>query len=190
MRIFGFSLPVAGAFAAACLTGCSGQGAMTPLTAGGNTMAASSTARLPVTMLAFDSGATVGINLTGQRPARTRHYGNVLAYFLGSTKTNSEVVTINAGSSVVFDNLDSSLPHTAAFLGDATKTHAPWPAHFNGGMTKSSAGTDISTSQFTTGTLTPGSTSAVYAANVPGFYMFGCQFHYDTHHMRTVIIVK
>ena len=92
---------------------------------------------------------------------------------------------------VVFTNLDSGgLPHTAALLGDATKKRANWPKSFTGGTTASKAGTDISTTGFTTGTISAGSTSATYVANVPGFYMFGCLFHYVSHGMRTVIIVK
>jgi plastocyanin len=188
MRVFGFSLPFAGMLAAAALTGCGGQSATPP--AAGTMSAMSSAQGLPVTRVGFDSSDTVGINLTNQLPTKTRHYGKVLAYFAGNMITKSAVVTIASGSSVVFENLDSSNPHTAAFLGDATKLHAPWPATFTGGTIKSAAGTDISKKGFTTGTLMPGTTSAVYAANVPGFYMIGCYFHYLTHHMRTVIIVQ
>ena len=147
-------------------------------------------ARTPATELTIDSTETVGINLTGQQAVKVRHYGNVLGYFPGATKAPSAVVVIPVGSSVVFTNLDSGLPHTAALLGDATKKHANWPSSFTGGTTTSKAGTDISTTGFTTGTLNAGSTSATYAANVPGFYMFGCAFHYVSHGMRTVIIVK
>jgi len=29
----------------------------------------------------------------------------------------------------------------------------------------------------------------VYETGIPGFYMFGCAYHYDSNEMRTVIIV-
>ena len=191
MRIYGYPLSLTVALAAAALAGCGGQSATAPLpAANGGSAAMSAAQRLPVTTLTFDTTDTVGINLTGQMPTKTRHYGNVLGYFLGNTIMKSQVVTILSGSSVQFSNLDGSLPHSAAFLGDATKMHAPWPASFNGSTTQSQAGTDISSAKFATGSLNPHTTSPVYAANVPGFYMFGCQYHYNTHHMRTVIIVK
>jgi len=91
---------------------------------------------------------------------------------------------------VVFTNVDSSLPHTGSLLGDATKKSAPWPSTFTGSSNASKAGTDISTTDFSTGTIDPGGSSAVYTASVPGFYMFGCAFHYISHGMRDIIIVK
>jgi plastocyanin len=37
--------------------------------------------------------------------------------------------------------------------------------------------------------LNPGQKSLRYTTGLPGFYMFGCAFHYDGFGMRTVIIV-
>jgi plastocyanin len=33
-------------------------------------------------------------------------------------------------------------------------------------------------------------TSKNYVANVPGFYIIGCAYHYSSDNMRTVIIVQ
>jgi plastocyanin len=133
---------------------------------------------------------TVGVRLTNEKSSTSKKYGAVLGYFKSTKSLTSEVVTIPAGSSVVFTNVDSSLPHTGSLLGDATKKSAPWPSTFTGSSNASKAGTDISTTDFSTGTIDPGGSSAVYTASVPGFYMFGCAFHYISHGMRDIIIVK
>jgi plastocyanin len=189
MRGFGFYVSLAGVLAATSLAGCGGQAGMSSVPTGGTTGTMSVGHGMPAVNLTVDAAETVGINLTGQKVTKNMHYGKVLGYFLGATKTKSMVVMIPVGSTVTFSNLDSGLPHTASLLGDATKKHAPWPATFTGSGTESKAGTDISTKDFSTGTLTPGGTSPSYAAGVPGFYMFGCAFHYLSHGMRTVVIV-
>ena len=132
---------------------------------------------------------TVGIRLTGESVTADARYGPVLGYFLGTTSTTSQVVSLTAGVPVIFKNIDS-IPHTAAFLGNATSTSAPWPASFTGGGTVASpAGTAIGATGFTTGSLNGGQSSAVYSTGGPGFYMFGCFYHYVSNKMRTVIIV-
>ncbi len=190
MRGLRFSLPLAGALATTAFAACSGQpGTMGVPHSGGMTSSMAVGRALPVTTLTVDATETVGIDLSGQEAVQVKHYGKVLGYFPGSTKAKSQTVTIPVGSQVQFENLDTAYSHTAALLGDATKKHAKWPKTFTGGSQASAPGTDISTSGFNTGTLTSGKTSSVYAANVPGFYMFGCMFHYVLRGMRTVIIV-
>jgi plastocyanin len=137
-----------------------------------------------------DLTATIGVRLTGENPFQSTHYGRVIGYFKGRTNRNSQVVMVSPNINISFVNVDSSLPHTASFLGKATQTHAPWPATFNGSSTASKAGTAIGTSRFSTGTINPGGHSLLYKSGVPGFYMIGCAFHYDSNGMRTVIIVK
>jgi plastocyanin len=189
MRGFGFFLSLAGVLAATSLAGCGGQAGTSSLPGSGTTGTMSVGHGMPAVDLTVDAAETVGINLSGQAVTKNRHYGKVLGYFLGATKTKSMVVMLPVGSQVTFSNLDSVLPHTASLLGDATKKHAAWPKTFTGSGTQSKAGTDISTTGFSTGTLNPGSKSLTYPAAVPGFYMFGCAFHYLSHGMRTVIIV-
>jgi len=188
MRFSSFAAP-AGAFAAALLAGCGGGTSVTPSVG---------TAAPPQTIAFNDSGfvdatnattAAVGINLSGEKSGNSKIYGKLLGYFPGTTIKTSQVVTLHSGQTVVFHNLDSSLTHTASFLGDASKTHAPWPKTFNGSGAQSPANTDISTTGFSTGSLLPKHNSLKYAANVPGFYMFGCFFHYDFG-MRDIIIVE
>ncbi|HEY7992860.1 MAG TPA: hypothetical protein VID24_01460 [Candidatus Eremiobacteraceae bacterium] len=139
----------------------------------------------------FDSTtvAKVGARLSGEAPFMSPKYGRVLGYFKGKTSTTSEVVTLPASTPVRFFNVDTTLPHTASFLGNATQSMAPWPPSFNGSATKSAAGTAIGTPNFSTGTLNPGAHSVLYNTGMPGFYMIGCAFHYNTYGFRTVIIV-
>jgi plastocyanin len=135
----------------------------------------------------------VGMNLTNplEQPTIDPNYGEVLGYFssTGTIDVNSQVVTLPAGAAVTFENFDIvGLAHTASFLGDATANSAPWPSPFNGSATQSPAGTVINTPMFSTGPIDGGATSLQYITPPPGFYMFGCFFHYDLNVMRTVII--
>lgn len=132
----------------------------------------------------------VGIRLSGEKPETSPDYGKVLGYFNGQKSKKSEVVQLAANDNVQFISEDKSLPHTASFLGDATQSSAPWPSSFTGSSTASPAGTTIGSASFSTGTLDPGAKSAVYSAGAPGFYMFGCFYHYVRDGMRTVIIVQ
>jgi plastocyanin len=135
----------------------------------------------------------VGMNLTNplEKPTIDPNYGQVLGYFssTGTINVNSQVVTVPAGAAITFENFDVvGFDHTASFLGDATQNNAPWPTPFNGSGTQSPAGTVINTPMFSTGPIDGGMTSLQYITPPPGFYMFGCFFHYDSNQMRTVII--
>ena len=155
--------------------------------------ASNSIASRPVEDSAPDSGTgtlTVGIRLNGESSINDSRYGFILGYFKGKTSMTSEVISLPASTSVHFFNLDTVRPHTMSFLGDATRSMAPWPQLFNGSSTKSPAGTAIGTTNFSTGPLSPGTKSVIYNTGMPGFYMVGCAFHYNSNGMRTVIIVK
>lgn len=134
--------------------------------------------------------AAVGIRLNGESSTTDPTYGFELGYFLGTTSTTSQTLALPAGESVQFTNVDASFTHTASFLGDASSTGAPWPASFNGSAAQSAAGTAIGTTGFSTGPLSPGQSSFIYETGMPGFYMFGCAFHYNPDSMRTVAVVK
>ena len=91
----------------------------------------------------------------------------------------------------IFNNVDTLRPHTASFFGDANSSHgAIGRRTFNGSSTPSPAVTAIGTTSFSTGTINPGTNSKKYNTGSPGFYMFGCAFHYNLDGMRTVIIVQ
>jgi plastocyanin len=137
----------------------------------------------------FEQNQSVGMRLTGETPTNDPTYGFILGYANGGISKTSAVVGLTAGDPVQFVNADVSLTHTASFLGDASEDGAPWPSTFNGSSTKSPPGTSISAPGFSTGSIAPGKLSAVYTAGVPGFYMIGCAFHYDSNQMRTVVIV-
>ncbi|HYK52080.1 MAG TPA: hypothetical protein VEV38_00905 [Candidatus Eremiobacteraceae bacterium] len=130
---------------------------------------------------------SIGIRLNGEMSFNDPNYGFELGYAVG-TGTQTQTVSLAAGESVQFSNLDS-IPHSAAFLGNATQNSAPWPSSFNGSTSQSTAGTAIATSGFSTGPLNAGQKSPIYETGMPGFYMFGCQFHYGADKMRTVFIV-
>lgn len=136
----------------------------------------------------------VGMNLLngpGEQPTMDPNYGKIFGYFSsdGTLNPQSQVVTVPAAAAITFKNFDvPGFDHTASFLGDATQNNAPWPTPFNGSGTQSPAGTVINTPLFSTGPLDGGATSLQYLTPPPGFYMFGCFFHYDSNQMRTVII--
>lgn len=130
---------------------------------------------------------SIGIRLNGEMSLMDPNYGFELGYAIG-TGTQTQTISLGAGESVRFSNLDT-IKHSAAFLGDATNNSAPWPPTFNGSTSPSAAGTAIGTSGFATGPINPGRQSALYETGMPGFYMIGCQFHYNPDKMRTVIIV-
>ena len=117
-------------------------------------------------------------------------YGNVLGFY---QEGYGVPATLTAGGTVQFVAADATAPHTAAYLGAATSTAAPWPATCSASLactstSASPANTVISTPGFTTGTLATSQTSLVYVVPSPGFWMFGCHYHYDSMQMRTVII--
>ena len=143
-----------------------------------------------VVALAPAATETIGVNLTNPNQAACTDptYQAVKGYFGGTTVTSSEVVSVthSATDMIQFMNLDIQ-PHTAASLG-------PWSGSYpatgpNPAATPSPAGTDISATGFTTGNMDAGMHSFSYLANVPGFYIIGCAYHYLSDNMRTVIIV-
>jgi plastocyanin len=175
-------------FAAPLFTGCGGQAAATMPAA-----ANQDTAAIQVPLSDDVTGnitSTMGIRLTGESSFNSPTYGTVLGYFKGRTSMTSQVVTLPMNRNVVFVSVEPTLPHTASFLGDASASSAPWPKLFNGSQTQAKAGTAIGTTNWSTGALSPGKHSLTYTTGAPGFYMIGCAFHYNTHGMRTVIIVK
>jgi len=188
-RGFGYLLAAAGLLA---LAGCGGASALPHSNMASNGMAgqAGTVLSLSGDGIQPDSAEGVGIRLNGESTFKSAHYGVVLGYFRGVKSTVSQVVQLTANTRVIFMNVDASFPHTASFLGNATRNNAPFPPTFNGGSTQSPAGTLINTPMFSTGPLSPGQHSLKYNSGPPGFYMFGCAFHYDSHGMRTVYIVK
>ena len=130
---------------------------------------------------------TVGIRLNGELSFTDPNYGFELGYAVG-TGTQTQTISLGQGESVQFKNLDT-IPHSAAFLGNATANSAPWPATFTGSTAKSPAGTAIGTSGWATGSLNASKSSPIYETGLPGFYMIGDQYDYVSNNMRTVIIV-
>ncbi len=186
---FGYPLLAAGLLA---IAGCGGTAALPHANAMSNGMSGRDAVMMGVDSDAIQpaSAEEVGIRLNGESSFSSKHYGVVLGYFRGIKSLTSQVVDLTADTSVVFMNEDSSFPHTASFLGDATKNGASFPPTFTGSGTQSKAGTAINTKNFSTGTLSPGMKSLKYNTGAPGFYMFGCFFHYVSHGMRTVYIVS
>jgi plastocyanin len=181
---------IVSAAALLALAGCSGQGvSATPP----SQPASHGVAPVPEQIVNLDADTItikhVGVRLSGENPTTNKKYGRILGYFNGKTSINSEIVKVAAATTIIFNSVDTLVPHTASFLGDATSQMAPWPAKFNGGSTQSPAGTDIGTTNFSTGPLSPGAKSLKYNSGSPGFYMFGCFYHYNLDGMRTVIIV-
>jgi plastocyanin len=118
-------------------------------------------------------------------------FGTVSYYSPTVTPPKAAIVTVKAGSRLVFLNDGGShgatpSPHTASGLGTSG-----FPPHFDNtsGMTQS--GTTIDSSlTWSTGTLSdgPSSFSQVFTVGPPGNYFFGCAFHFDSDNMRDVIV--
>lgn len=118
-------------------------------------------------------------------------YGVVFGYNTTSAPL-AQIVHLTANAPVEFSAFTDG-PHTAAYLGTATASGASWPVNCASvascvSTTASPAGTVINTPGFTTGTVNTGLLSATYMTPGPGFYIFGCHYHYDSNGMRTVII--
>ena len=133
----------------------------------------------------------VGLLLTGENNVSVPTYGNVKGFFPGTNgnpPTGSNVVNLTAMQSVTFTNTEAGggFPHTASFIQTWSGSFPPSPTIPS---SAAAAGASISSSGFSTGTLNPGQTSAVYSSGTPGMFIFGCAFHYVSNGMRTVIIV-
>jgi streptogramin lyase len=131
---------------------------------------------------------TIGIRLNGELSFMDPNYGFELGYAVGTSSTQTQTISLGTGESVQFKNVDT-IPHSAAFLGNATANSAPWPPSFTGSTTKSPAGTAIGTAGWATGSLNANKTSPIYETGLPGFYMIGDQYDYVSNNMRTVIVV-
>ncbi len=136
--------------------------------------------------------AIVAVNLTGELPDNDPTYGTLLGYSnsTGSPNNQSSVVHLTMATPVMFDDFDGVNVHTGSFLGDASANGANFPTTFTGSFNQSPAGAIISTTNFSSGILNPNGVSLVYNSGPPGFYMFGCYFHYVSNGMRTIIIVQ
>ena len=124
---------------------------------------------------------TIDLNLS-LAVCNDKTYSNVLAFSIDNA--HSQIVKIPVGSNVVFMS-GSAAPHSADLLGTAG-----FPASDTNPETASPVNADISSANFSTGTLNLGISSANYKANVAGIYFFGCHFHYASNGMRTVLIVQ
>jgi streptogramin lyase len=135
-----------------------------------------------------DDLTSIGIRLNGEISIIDPNYGFEVGYAVG-IGTLTQTISLTANEAVRFRNLDS-IPHSAAFLGEATAKSAPWPTTFTGSTAQSPIGTAIGTAGWSTGSLGAGRSSPIYETGVPGFYMIGDQYDYVSDNMRTVIIVQ
>jgi hypothetical protein len=137
----------------------------------------------------------VSLLLTDEDPVTVATYGQVLGYSNGTspnTPNGSNVVNLTAGMPVQFTNREASTSiypqHTASSLG-AWSGSFPANGPTSAALTASPANTSLGASGFTTGTLNPGQTSAVYNSGSAAMIVFGCYYHYNSNNMRTVVIV-
>jgi plastocyanin len=132
---------------------------------------------------------TVGLAVLAA-PTIDPTYGMVKGFLNGTAPLQSAIIHVTHGATIHFQDVENGIQHTAADLGT---WKGSFPPNYNGppiSATPSPAGTDISATGFTTGSLNGGGSSAMYTANIPGIYVFGCAYHYDGLGMRTVIIVQ
>ena len=130
----------------------------------------------------------VGLNVNAT-PTTDPTFGAELGFLQGTATTQSSTIHVPVGSTIQFVDVEPGTAHTAADLG---KWSGKFPANGpNPSATMTPAGMDISIRHFTTGNLGPpgGNASAIYTADLPGMYVFGCAYHYGQG-MRTVVIVQ
>ena len=126
---------------------------------------------------------TIDVNL-GLASCNDSTYGVVLGY--STDNVSSHVIKLVKGSTIVFTNT-GTVAHTADDLGTGG-----FPGSDTVPLATAAANTDISTANFSTGAISAGMSapsSGSYKAGVSGIYYFGCNFHYVSNGMRTVIIV-
>lgn len=104
---------------------------------------------------------------------------------ISDTNSASNIIKVSTGQNIQFSNVDS-LPHTIDFLGTWTGSFPPADTSSAG---PASAGTDIGTTNFSTGALSMGSSSLVFKTPAaPGMYVFGDRLYYGGSNMRAVVI--
>jgi hypothetical protein len=131
-------------------------------------------------VMAAGPNVTIDLNY-GLAACNDKTYAAVLGF--STDNAHSQVIKIPIHSNVTF-TAGFGAPHTADFLGNS------FPATDTNPATASVAGADISSANFSTGSLAMGVSSAVYRADVAGVYFFGCHFHYVTFGERSVLIVQ
>jgi plastocyanin len=144
----------------ALVTGCTNGGVPTPSGGGGS----------PVTSL-----ATIDVSIAAFGQASTPA-GLALGY-------SPLLSTVQVGSGVQFVNVDNT-SHTASSLSGTTFPAAS-PLTF---AATSPFGAALS-SGWSSGTLQAGARSAVFLADKPGTYLYGCFFHYSGT-MRGMLVVQ
>lgn len=148
------------ALCAALLTACTPNGVLVTNGGGGNV---ANVTRINVSISAFGQVST---------PA-----GPALGF-------SPEITNVTVGSGVQFVNVDNT-SHTATAIAGATSFPAVSPFTFSATQPASAP---IS-GKWSAGTMQAGTSSAVFAINQPGTYLYGCFFHYSGG-MRGVIIAK
>jgi len=130
------------------------------------------------------SSVTIDANVNSD-PGGTVSAGGAAGY-------NPLTTTVSVGSLIRFTNSDSTgFNHTATSI-PGTSFPSSYPTNFGAGaLTYNGTATAPPTLSggFTTGDLSPGSTSGPILADKSGTYIFGCFFHY-LHPMRAEIVVK
>ncbi len=81
---------------------------------------------------------------------------------------------MSVGSGVRFMNVDNTA-HTASFVGGTTFPSSS-PLQFI--ATSPSQNTTISSGNWSSGSMQPGTASQVFLVDKPGVYLYGCFYHY------------
>jgi plastocyanin len=109
-----------------------------------------------------------------------------VSYYTGTSGATdpASIVTVAAGSKLVFESDANQPPHTASGLGSSG-----FPTTFdNTGGTNATGTTIDGGTSWSTGTLQSGTMSSVFTVGPPGDYYFGCFYHFVSSGMRDVIV--
>lgn len=188
LRLFSYALFAVFALTALAAAGCSGYGSSA---AGcGGLYGPACPGPTPTPPTASDcshaaSGTPLIIQLNLSFPTCNDSTFGVIRG-ISDTNSASNIIKVATGQNIQFSNVDGIYTHQIDFLGTWSGS---FPAADNSVAGQSTAGTDIGTTNFSTGALGPGSSSPIYKTPAsPGMFVFGDRNYYSSSNVRTVVI--
>lgn len=135
-----------------------------------------------LSLVACTPGGVTPLGSAGVTPQRVVSVNiNLATYGLVELPAGSalgyspETTNVRVGDGVRFVNTDNT-QHTASFV-PGTAFPSSSPLQF--AATSPSADTGISSLDWSSGTLAPGTPSQIFVVDKPGVYLYGCFYHYS-----------
>jgi hypothetical protein len=182
-RLFNFVLLGVAAAVASLMVGCSGYGSSAASCGGIYNPCPTSTPTPAPTDCSHMVTGSVTVQLKLSFPScNDTTYGLIMG--ISDTNSQSNIIKVNTSQTIQFTNVDAVYNFQVDNLGPGTT----FPASDMVVNTGSAAGTDISTTNFSTGTINHGTSSAFFhTPSSAGMWVFGERTYYGSG-MRTIII--